>query len=174
MSPKGIRTKVQNLDGKWDKKDLTERKDLQKITAEKSNNITGRNKSKDIAKEGSLKKYRDRVEQYKQNGTFQNRGINFNWQLVKSAQGQINNWMQKQQNNSGKKFGNRKAKWKNKMKKKRVWKNLKNIPRWTYTWNHWEQHSRKYLIVKRQAITAYMDSGKEIHVHRWQFRPGTE
>ena len=42
-----------------------------KKIADKTDKTTRRNKSRLVTKEKTLKRYRDRVKQYKQNGTFQ-------------------------------------------------------------------------------------------------------
>ena len=61
-----------------------------------------------LAKEGRLKRYRQRVKQYRQNRTFQNnkgKSIN-NWEEMTIKY--TNNWMKKKPNDFGQKYGNQK------------------------------------------------------------------
>ena len=66
-----------------------------------------------LAKEESLKRYRDRIKQYKQKWTFQNNENKPTNKSVENVRGQTNNGMQRKQNNFEVKYKN----WKNKTEK---------------------------------------------------------
>ena len=69
-----------------------------KTTAHKTDNATGRNKSKDILEEGRLKRYQNRIKQYKQIRTFQKNIENSFNTSVEKAHEQINNRVLRKQN----------------------------------------------------------------------------
>ena len=80
----------------------------QKTNADKFDNTTKRNKSKDIGERKDTPKIPDRVKQYKQNWTFQISKENSTYKLVEMTQRQISNWMRKKQDSVGVKCGNSK------------------------------------------------------------------
>ena len=106
-----------------------------------------------LLKEERFKKYRDRVEQYRQNALskftkkISRDGTKTNLQLdVKETKGLwIKMWKQKEHNKNWKWINNRK-------------KNFKTL-RLTYTWNRLEQRSRKYRLRKCQTTKEYIDFG---------------
>ena len=171
MHEEKIKTRMGNSTGKADKKATkTGKKNKQRRDAgtrgDKKEKATQGNMTiqleeidqKVLAKEGRLKRYRQRVKQYRLNGTFQNNERKFYQQIEETTRKHTNNRMEENPNNFGIKYGNQENIIKKNEWKSNIIKELEGPKREIHI-DSLKTTLKKYQIGKSQAMMKYMDSG---------------
>ena len=149
----------------WDEKTKTKQLTSLRIRLEDIN-------QKILAKEGKLKRYRNRVKQCNRNSFFQNNERKFYQQL----EGEYTRWYQGPDVNETKLFSSKTWQWKE-HNSKAEWINNMEKELHELEGGHEIAHSntqKRHRIVKRQTMKEYMDSGFKIHVYSRQTGSWTE